>query len=594
MSASRLVVLFRLIVIMAILAVSSSQVQPASPVAAASSASSAPARAGAPVVVDPPTNQIIVRYKDGLIGAAIQAAGENQVSRLSQAAGAQMSYLRGMSGGAHVMRLPGKLPRARVQAMADRLMALPEVAFAGPDVMRTTTLVPNDALYAGSQWDFLAPAAGHYGINMPAAWDISTGSTSVVVAVIDTGILNHADLAGRSVQGYDFIYDPLVSNDGEGRDSNPADPGDWTASNACYPGWVAEASSWHGTHVSGTIGAASNNGLGVAGINWKSKILMARVLGRCGGYDSDIIDAIRWSAGLPVTGVPANANPAKVINLSLGGQGSCPAIWQSAINDVTAAGTTVVVAAGNSSDNASFYTPAGCSGVITVAATDRNGDIAWYSNYGAAVEVSAPGGDTSYSGGGILSTLNSGTSVPASDAYVAYQGTSMAAPHVAGLVSLLYSLKPSLTPAEVLNILQNTVTAFPGGSTCTTSFCGAGIINAGVALAAVNPPGAFNKISPADGTARSPSSLTLSWGASSSATSYEYCYDTSNNATCDGSWTSTTSTSAVINGLSDATTYYWQVRAINSVSVTNANAGAWWSIRVMQLNNKDYLSIVKR
>jgi subtilisin family serine protease len=369
-------------------------------------------------------------------------------------------------------------------------MTLPEVEYAEPDAILQHTLIPNDPQYS-NQWHYFAPSAGNYGINAPAAWDITTGSASIVAAVIDTGITNHADLIGRTVPGYDFISDPLVANDGDGRDSDPSDPGDWiTAADASgyFAGCAITNSSWHGTHTAGTIGAASNNSLGVAGINWNSKILPVRVLGKCGGYTSDIVDGMRWAAGLTVSGVPNNANPAKVINLSLGGSGACSTTSQNAIDAITAAGTTVVVSAGNSNADASGFNPANCNGVITVAATDRNGSRAYYSNYGATVEISAPGGAQSYANdpNGILSTLNTGTQGPVADTYVYYQGTSMAAPHVTGVVSLLYSLNPLLTPAQVLQILQDTVTNFPSGSTCNTTNCGNGIVNAGAAVAYVS------------------------------------------------------------------------------------------------------------
>jgi len=291
------------------------------------------------------------------------------------------------------------------------------------------------------------------------------------------------------VPGYDFITSVAMANDGNGRDSNPSDPGDWVVANECYSGSPASNSSWHGTHTAGTIGAASNNSMGVAGVNWTSKILPVRVLGKCGGTTSDIADAMRWSAGLSVSGVPANANPAKVLNLSLGGSGACGATYQDAVNAITAAGTTVVVSAGNSNADAINYRPGNCTGVITVAATDRDGGRASYSNYGSTIEISAPGGDQSYTNdpNGVLSTLNTGTQAPIADAYVYYQGTSMAAPHVAGVASLLYSRKPSLTPAEVLTILQNNVTGFPSG-TCNTSICGRGIVNAGAAVATLGNP----------------------------------------------------------------------------------------------------------
>jgi len=219
----------------------------------------------------------------------------------------------------------------------------------------------------------------------------------------------------------------------------------------------------------------------VAGIDWNAKILPVRVLGKCGGYTSDIIDGMLWAAGLTVTGVPTNANPAKVINVSLGGTGSCGTTFQNAINSISAAGATVIASAGNGNVDASNFFPANCNGVITVAATNRNGSKASYSNYGSTVEISAPGGDGSYTGW-VVSTYNTGTQGPADDTYAYMSGTSMAAPHVSGVVSLLYSIIPSLTPAQVLQVLQNSVTDFPVGSSCTTSICGSGIVNAGVAM----------------------------------------------------------------------------------------------------------------
>ena len=435
-----------------------------------------------------PTDQVIVKYRTLITKQDTFApAGTAEMQRLSDAAGVPLTYEREMSGDAYVLALPARMPLAEVQAIADSLSALPEVEYAEPDAIMVPMLTPNDPQYP-NQWHYSAPGAGHYGINAPAAWDFTTGSPSVVVAVIDTGITNHADLSNRTVPGYDFIADAWTANDGDGRDSDPSDPGDWTTADVCYSGWKAQSSSWHGTHTAGTIGAASNNGVGVAGVNWASKILPVRVLGRCGGYISDIADGMRWAAGLAVSGVPANTNPAKVLNLSLGGYGACDATYQGAVNAITAAGTTVVVSAGNSNADAINYRPGNCTGVITVAATDRYGERAYYSNYGSIIEVSAPGGETDVSStNGVLSTLNTGTQGPGTDAYVYYQGTSMAAPHVAGIASLLYSRKPSLTPAEVLTILQNNVTGFPGGS-CNTSICGRGIVNAGAAVATLGNP----------------------------------------------------------------------------------------------------------
>jgi len=426
-----------------------------------------------------PANQIILKYK-----ASADVSGRNapnqsdRMQALSAVAGIRLTYFRPMSGEAHVLRLPEYLPVADVQRIADRLMALPDVEYAEPDRIMRITLTPNDTQYA-SQWHYFET----YGINAPAAWDITTGSSGLVVAVIDTGIRNHADLSGRTVTGYDFITNVTTANDGNGRDNDASDPGDWITLNQCPGGNPAQNSSWHGTHVAGTIGANSNNSTGVAGINWNSKILPVRVLGKCGGSTSDIVDGMRWAAGLSVSGVPANANPAKVLNLSLGGPSSCTATWQNAINAINAVGATIVVAAGNDNANASGYVPASCNGVITVSATNRTGNKASYSNFGAVVEISAPGGDGGTgSPNAVLSTLNAGTTVPGADSYQFYNGTSMAAPHIAGVVSLMLSVNPTLTPAQVLSILQSTAQDFPGGSTCTTSICGSGIVDAAAAV----------------------------------------------------------------------------------------------------------------
>jgi len=460
-----------------------------------------------------PTDQVIVKYRALVTRQdAFSPASAAEMQHLSDAAGVQLTYEREMSGDAYVLSLPTRMPLADVQAIADNLSALPEVEYAEPDAIMMPMLTPNDPQY-GSQWHYFVPSAGNYGINAPAAWDITTGSPSIVMAVIDTGITNHVDLSGRTVAGYDFISDSQTANDGGGRDSNPSDPGDWItaaeSSAGFFAGCQVHNSSWHGTHTAGTIGAASNNTLGVAGVNWNSKILPVRVLGKCGGTLSDIADGMRWAAGLSVPGAPANANPAKVINMSLSGAGTCGTTYQDAINAITGAGTTIVVAAGNNNpgQDASGYRPGNCIGVITVAATNRYGARAPYSNYGAVVELSAPGGDQSYTNdpNGVLSTLNTGPQGPLADTYAYSSGTSMAAPHVAGVVSLMYSRNPSLTPAQALNIIQSSVTGFPGGSTCNTSICGSGILNAGAALAAVPAPmPTITDLNPASATTGGP------------------------------------------------------------------------------------------
>jgi serine protease len=466
-----------------------------------SQVSTLPSTQGQNEQAEVPTDQIIIKYR-AMSGAFNLPKVADQMQRLDTAAGTDLEYVREMSEDAHILRLPQRLPFAQVQAISDRLKALPEVEYAEPDQILFPALTPNDSLYSG-QWDLFETN----GINATAAWDFTTGDSSIMIADIDTGITDHADLSGRSVPGYDFISDVLVANDGNGRDADPSDPGDWITQAEHDSGYFKNCtvtnSSWHGTHTAGTIGAKSNNSMGVTGINWNSMLLPVRVLGKCGGYTSDIVDGLRWSAGLSVSGVPANPNPARVANLSLGGTGTCGTTWQNGIDAVIAAGMVVVVAAGNKNADASNFSPAGCNGVITVAATDRNGNRAYYSNYGATVEISAPGGAQGYTNdpNGILSTLNTGTKSPVADTYTYYQGTSMAAPHVTGVVSLMLSLDPTLTPAQVLQILQATARPFPGGSTCNTSICGSGLLNAAAAVRAASPQPTISRFSPSCGFA---------------------------------------------------------------------------------------------
>ena len=447
-------------------------------VALATLAGTPPATAGVRVdatvaaALDPAgaTDRLIVKLRE----PALQAAANQRIDEIGGRFGERLRRLRGMSGGGHVVQLARRLSRGEAHALAQRLARDPAVAHVEPDALMQPLATPNDAYYS-QQWSFYEPAGG---INLPAAWDITTGASGITVGVIDSGVVAHADLAGRLVAGHDFIGDTTVSNDGDGRDPDASDPGDY--------GCEGSVSSWHGTHVAGTIGAAGHNGIGVAGVNWGSKIQPLRALGRCGGYTSDIVDAMRWAAGIAVPGVPANATPVRVINLSLGGSGACSPAFQNAVNDVTSRGVVVVVAAGNSNVDASGATPASCSGVIAVAATLRSGGRAGYSNFGPKVALAAPGGG---SGSGIVSTFNAGSTGPGADSYAQYQGTSMATPHVAGVVSLMLSVNPALTPAQVLATLQATARTFPAGtgSDCSQALCGAGIVNAAAAVAAAAP-----------------------------------------------------------------------------------------------------------
>lgn len=450
-------------------------------------------------IADDSTDQLIIRLRDpstANLPARVQAIGA--------AMGMPLTHLRAMSGSAHVVRMKQRLRRADAHALAWKLAGHASVLSVEPDSRMVPLQLPNDPMFA-QQWHYYEAAGG---INLPAAWDVTTGSSSIAIAVIDSGVRPHAELAGRLLPGYDFISDLSMANDGDGRDADASDPGDYGCNNS--------NSSWHGTHVAGTLGAASNNSTGVTGVNWVSKLLPVRVIGRCGGYTSDIIDGLRWAAGMDVPNVPKNTTPARVANLSLGGANNgCSSSFQSAIDDVTARGTVVVVAAGNNNADVVAYDPANCNNVIAVAATARNGGRASYSNYGSRIAIAAPGGG---SAGGILSTLNAGLTTPGADAYANFQGTSMATPHVAGTVSLMLSVNPALTPAQVRQMLLSSARAFPvgTGSDCNTAICGAGIVDAGAAVAAAQAALVTVAPTPAPAPAPAPTpapvpTTTLSW-----------------------------------------------------------------------------------
>ncbi|MFI9612247.1 S8 family serine peptidase [Streptomyces sp. NPDC052023] len=422
--------------------------------------------------------RLIVGYRSGAAEARSNRSAEADAAAKGAETGEDLDFRRRLGTGAALVDLGQNLTRSDVADVVAEYQADPQVAYVVPDRLNTAQADPNDTDYA-KQWDLFEAAAG---MNVPGAWPTSTGS-GVTVAVIDTGYVAHSDLAANIVGGYDFIADTAVSVDGNGRDSNPADPGDWYLTNECGSGIPGSDSSWHGTHVAGTIAAATNNGKGMAGVAHGAKISPVRVLGKCGGYDSDIIDAITWASGGTVTGVPANSHVAKVINMSLGGDGACTSATQSAINAAVNRGTTVVVAAGNDNDNVANHSPGNCANVISVAATNRSGAKASYSNYGSLVDISAPGGQTSTgTANGIYSTLNSGTRTPSTESYAYYQGTSMATPHIAGLAALMKSAKPSLTPAQIESAIKSNARALPGA--CSGG-CGAGLADAAKTVQAV-------------------------------------------------------------------------------------------------------------
>jgi serine protease len=353
--------------------------------------------------------------------------------------------------------------------MISALRKRPDVKSADPNFIRRLSAGTNDPQYA-LQW--------HYPlINLPLAWDVTTGSANVIVAVIDSGVLmNHPDLQGRLIAGYDFIRDPVAAGDGDGIDSNPEDPGTQTQG----------GTSFHGTHVTGTIAALAGNALGVAGVTQATQVMPLRAIGiGAQGNDFDILQAVRYAAGLDNDSGTLPAQRADVINLSLGGPGFSQTS-QDVFNEARGQGLIVVAAAGNESSTIPFY-PAAHDGVASVSAVDINANLAWYSNIGPTIDVAAPGGDTTTDlngddlPDGVLSTCGEGLPGSIRYTYCPLQGTSMASPHVAGVVALMKAVYPTLTPDEFDQLLIN---GFLTGSAGRDDHFGYGRIDAFLAVAA--------------------------------------------------------------------------------------------------------------
>lgn len=380
-----------------------------------------------------------------------------------------------MSGGSAVLVATGT--EQSVAAVAAELMHEPEVEYAEPDVQVRASAQPLDPRFR-DMWHL---QDSDVAIRMPGAWDVTQGGREAVTAVLDTGVTPHPELAANLLPGYSFVSDALSAN-GVPRGPRADDPGDWltaeeTSAGGPFHGRPVQNSSWHGTRVAGVIGAAANNGIGIAGVNWYGAILPVRVLGKGGGSTSDVVDGMRWSAGLPVAGAPMNPHPARVVNLSLGSAGTCSRAFQDAVDDLNAKGVTVVAAAGNDGGNA-IDMPANCRGVISVGSSDNTGRRAFDSNTHPRVTLSAPGA-------GILSLANDGTRAPGAATYGAASGTSFAAPQVSGVVSLMLAVNPRLSPRDIADILKRTA-RFPAIAQ-TTNSCrvippGRGILDARAAI----------------------------------------------------------------------------------------------------------------
>lgn len=457
-------------------------------------------------------NRVIVKYKStGFESTQAKKLSAAQLSELSEALGAPVLRHRSFKASAFSLELPKSTPADQLEDKVEFLNTQSNIEYAEIDHKRFITAMPasgktND-YYFNSQWYL---TSGYGGIKANAAWKQGFTGKGVTIAVVDTGYTPHNDFGDNIKPGYDFIsFDNadlrIAATDGDdtpGRDANASDPGDIvteayknelrsTFSSANVDGILncdqQTESSWHGTAVSGILGAQANNGEGITGIVPDANIIVSRALGKCGGYLSDIMDAARWSAGLAVEGVPANPTPAKIINLSLGGQGKCTITEQRAINEIVETGAIVVVAAGNDSMDVSNYSPANCENVITVGATTQSGKKTTYSNSGAGVDISAPGGSPQHDSG-IASTTHSAAEGPIvqtdSSSYLSFHGTSFAAPLVSGVVAMMAEQDSTIDYKRAKQALQAS-TAFSDGSDCNTSICGAGILNTEKALAAV-------------------------------------------------------------------------------------------------------------
>jgi serine protease len=506
----------------------------------------------APLAPDARNGRVIVKFKAEatlaqarILSAAGSSPSAEQVAQRLQARATGLGHRHGLAlrsgraidGRTQVMMADG----VASTALAARLSQDPEVEYAVVDARHRRLRIPNDPLYvptpvptqgpAVGQWYLKPPQAGTLttgnevvaSIDAQGAWDITTGHSSTIVAVLDTGVRrDHPDLAGKLLPGFDMISDPVLANDGDGRDADPSDPGDWiNAGDVATPDFedceIAD-SSWHGTQTAGLIAAATNNATGMAGAGWRVRVLPMRVLGKCFGYESDITAAMRWAAGLDVPGTPVNPHPAKVINLSLGRPGACDGTYPDAIAAVRSQGVVVVASAGNSTGHA-VNVPANCSGVIGVAAVRHIGTKVGFSDVGPQLTIAAPGGNCVNIGAGqpclfpILTSGDSGTTVPGSaiftDSFNISVGTSFSAPLVSATVALMMTANRSLTPDQVKAALQGTARPFPSSGApadpdlgaiqqchapngtdqlqcyCTTTTCGAGLLDARAAVAQV-------------------------------------------------------------------------------------------------------------
>jgi serine protease len=413
---------------------------------------------------DAATNRYIVHFDDPV---AAKVAATEMTHAMAQR-GSPAWHLRHLAAGGELLELTAA--EAEAMAASKGVVAIEE------DRMVTPAGGIIDSLWR-RQWYMHDPKVG---IDAPVAW-VDTRGEGAVVAVLDTGVTPHPEFDGQLLPGYDFVTDAQAARDGSGRDDDPTDEGDWTEPGDCGAR-QSTPSSWHGTHVTGIVVARAGNRPGIVGVAPEAKVVPVRVMARCGGRLSDVADAIVWASGGEVAGVPSRA-PVDVINLSLRVPGACSMTMQRAISQARGRGTAVVAAAGNDSIKASTVSPANCPGVVSVAALARDGSMAWYSNHGDGVTVSAPGGSLGGMGvDDILSSVDGGERGRQRPVFKYYAGTSMAAPQVAGLVALMRSADPLIGVDDITTQLVDNARPLPGP--CPKG-CGAGLIDAGATVDAV-------------------------------------------------------------------------------------------------------------
>jgi serine protease len=454
--------------------------------ASGASAELNPVRAHPLTSAEPSVQGVIVKLRASTSRSQIPSA--DAVAALATRAGVALQDSHQIMANLHVMHVLPAIAGESIGSTIARLRADPYVIYAERDERRYIHELPNDPLYP-DQWYLQNASTTPSAVDADTAWDLTTGSNGVVIADIDTGVrFDHPDLlragagdGGRLLPGYNFISDPLVGNNGEGRGPDASDPGDWVtaadASTSEFQGCTVTNSSWHGTRVAGMLGAITDNATGVAGLTWTSWILPVRALGKCGGVDSDIEAAMLWAAGIHVDGVPDNPYPAKIENLSIGAPGSCPASYQDVIDELTQQGVLVVVSAGN--DGGPVAAPANCSGVAGVAGLRQAGTKVGYSNLGPEIALGAPAGNcgTTVAGAACLysldTTYNLGITSPTVNGYTNQTntnlGTSFSAPIVSGIAALMLAVNGNLKSSELIVRLKQGSQPFPQSSIDNTS-----------------------------------------------------------------------------------------------------------------------------